>query len=420
MISSRPLRFCMISTFYPPYNFGGDGIFIHRLSNELARRGHRVDVIHCQDSYLALAGRPPAGGYDDHPNVTVHGLKSPVGILSPLATQQTGYPFFKTSRIQGVLNRGFDVINYHNISLVGGPKILEYGRAVKLYTLHEFWLVCPTHLLYKFNRSVCERPSCLACTVVHKRPPAWWRYTGLLQSQVRHVDAFISPDRHTIAKHREFGLDVPFVHLPHFVPLDEAVPPDRRSNDDDLRGRPYFLFVGRLERIKGLHTLIPLFQELPDARLLVAGDGSEAAALRSAAAECTNIEFLGFQSGPRLDALYRHAVAVVVPSLTYEVAPPLVIMEAFLRRTPAIVRALGSMPESIEDSGGGVVYDTDRSLIEVMRRLLDDRGYRDELGNKGYAAYRTKWTAEAYLERYLALINRVAASTQAANRRSAP
>jgi glycosyltransferase involved in cell wall biosynthesis len=403
----------MISTFYPPYNFGGDGIFIHRLSNALARRGHHVDVIHCQDAYLALAGSPPAGRYDDHPNVTVHGLKSAVGILSPLATQQTGYPLFKAARIRAVLNRGFDVINYHNISLVGGPKILEYGRAVKLYTLHEFWLVCPTHLLFKFNRSVCERPSCFACTLVHKRPPALWRYTGLLKAQVRHVDAFISPDRHTMAKHREFGLDLPLVHLPHFVPLEEAVRPEHRGNDDDLRGRPYFLFVGRLERIKGLHTLIPLFREFTRARLLVAGDGTDAADLRRAAQGCANIEFLGYQSGSRLDALYRNAVAVVVPSLTYEVAPPLVIMEAFLRRTPAIVRALGSMPESIEESGGGLVYDTDHALLAAMERLLDDRVCRDMLGDKGYEAYRTKWTTEAYLERYLGLIERLSASQSA-------
>jgi hypothetical protein len=46
----RPLRFCMITTFYPPYNFGGDGIFVHCLSNELARPGHYVDGIHCIDA----------------------------------------------------------------------------------------------------------------------------------------------------------------------------------------------------------------------------------------------------------------------------------------------------------------------------------------------------------------------------------
>ncbi len=133
----------MITTFYPPYNFGGDGIFVHRLSNELAQRGHRVDVIHCIDTYRFLAHKEPEEKVENHPNVTVHGLKSGFGVLSPLVTQQTGRPFFKSAAIQQVLDKGFDVINYHNISSVGGPRILEYGQGIKLYTMHEYWLVCP-------------------------------------------------------------------------------------------------------------------------------------------------------------------------------------------------------------------------------------------------------------------------------------
>src|SRR3972149_1258566 len=138
MAEQKPLRFCMITTFYPPYTFGGDGIFVQRLSNELAKRGHHVEVIHCQDAYLTLADKKPAKPYENHPSVIVHGLKSPFGFLSPLATQQTGYPFFKSSRIRKILQKGFDVIHYHNISLVGGPNILAYGKGVKLYSMHEY------------------------------------------------------------------------------------------------------------------------------------------------------------------------------------------------------------------------------------------------------------------------------------------
>jgi glycosyltransferase involved in cell wall biosynthesis len=36
---------------------------------------------------------------------------------------------------------------------------------------------------------------------------------------------------------------------------------------------PYFLFVGRLEKIKGLQTLIPVFRDYNKARLLIAGTG---------------------------------------------------------------------------------------------------------------------------------------------------
>ena len=120
---NRPLDFCMISTFYPPYNFGGDGIFVHRLSNELARRGHRVDVVHCTDAYRLLARREPQASYADHPNVTVHGLRSPFGFLSPLATQQTGFPLFKSSRIRQILAKGFDGLS--KIATQYSPSSLE-------------------------------------------------------------------------------------------------------------------------------------------------------------------------------------------------------------------------------------------------------------------------------------------------------
>lgn len=47
---------------------------------------------------------------------------APFGILSPLATQQTGFPLFKAASIRKILKKPFDVIHYHNISLVGGPR----------------------------------------------------------------------------------------------------------------------------------------------------------------------------------------------------------------------------------------------------------------------------------------------------------
>ena len=55
-MSDRPLRICMLTTFYPPFNFGGDGIFVERLAGALARRGHAVTVVHSLDAYHFLGG----------------------------------------------------------------------------------------------------------------------------------------------------------------------------------------------------------------------------------------------------------------------------------------------------------------------------------------------------------------------------
>ncbi|HEX9445982.1 MAG TPA: glycosyltransferase family 4 protein [Candidatus Binatia bacterium] len=406
-MTDGPLRFCMVTTFYPPYSFGGDGVFVHRLANELGRRGHRVDVIHCKDAYRATAGREPERGYDDHPNVTAHGLESPFGRLSPLATQQTGRPLFKQAALRRVLEKGFDVIHFHNISLLG-PAVLKYGRGIKLYTMHEYWLVCPTHVLFRFNRAACERPYCFACTLVHKRPPQWWRYTGLLESAVRHVDAFIAPGRFSREKHRAMGFTAPIAELPPFAGRDDDPPGGTGPLPGARPEKPYFLFVGRLEKLKGLQTLIPVFRNYPRARLLIAGAGDYEPELRRMAGGGDNVRFLGHCAEERLDALYRGAVAVVVPSLCFE-GFPLVLVEAFRQQTPVIARAIGGLTEVIGESGGGSTYRTEQELLASITGLLEDPARRQSLGRSGYEAYRKSWTVEAHMSRYFALIRETAA-----------
>jgi glycosyltransferase involved in cell wall biosynthesis len=404
----QSLRFCMITTFSPPYTFGGDGIFVHRLSNELAKRGHHVDVIHSVDAYRLLAHGEPKGVYEDHSNVSVHGLKSRFGFLSPLATHQTGAPFFKLAQIQKILDKGFDVIHYHNISLVGGPKIMEYGKAIKLYTMHEYWLVCPMHLLFRFNKALCRREHCFLCLLAHKRPPQWWRYGGLLQKAVQNVDAFIHLTNFSRDIHHQKGLELPYVHLPFFLEEEEDVSPtyEGQPNVPDSQ-EPYFLFVGRLEKVKGLQTLIPVFRRYGKAHLLIAGVGGSYAHLRKLAQGCSNIRFLGHLPYRGLKELYMRALAVIVPSLYYEISP-LVMIEAFRHRTPVIARNLGGMTEIINESRGGLLYDNEEGLVSAMDLLLINPSYRNVLGQRGFESYKQKWTAEAHLNGYFRLIAHIA------------
>ncbi len=255
------MRFCFVSTFYPPFHLGGDAVYVKRLVHELADRGHEIEVIHCIDAFRLLSGGKPKASYSQHPNVKIHGLESPFGFLSPLATQQTGLPLFKRKQIRRVLDREFDVIQYQNISLVGGPEILRYGAGIKLYKLSEYWLLCPMHLLFKYDRRPCDKKSCVLCSLAHRRPPQWWRYTGFLRQMTRHVDAFLSPSLFCRDKHLQLGLAGPIVRLPPFVPLEEQ--PSGEAQGTDEFPEPFFLFVGRLEKIKGLETLIPVFRNYP-------------------------------------------------------------------------------------------------------------------------------------------------------------
>ncbi len=402
----RGLRFCFLTTFYPPHNFGGDGIGIQRLARGLVKAGHQVTVVHDADAYNTLHKGPEPAPQPEPEGLEVISLRSGMGMLSPLLTQQFGRPVVNGSRIAKILNQGqFDVINFHNVSLVGGPGIFRYGHALKLYMAHEHWLVCPTHVLWRYGREVCTGRDCVRCQLTYRRPPQAWRATGLLERELHHVDTFIAMSDFSRRKHREFGFPREMEVLPYFLPDPESA--GAGVGGSRPHARPYFLFVGRLEKIKGLDDVMPLFREFTDADLLIAGDGEYAATLRAHAAGLDRVKFLGRVNLDDLRRYYEHAVALIVPSVCFETFG-IILIEAFKQGTPVIARRIGPFPEIVTESGGGELFDTAEELVAAMRRLQGDPVHRERLARSGYRAFVERWSESAVVPRYLDIVRRTA------------
>lgn len=397
------LRFCFPTTFYPPYSFGGDAVGVQRLARALVKRGHEVTVVHDKEAYRLLTkGREPRAVPSDD-GVHVIGLESGISWLAPLLTQQTGHPMANARRLRSILDDGrFDVINFHNTSLIGGPGIFSYGgNATKLYMAHEHWLVCPTHVLWRHNRELCDERQCLRCQLVYRRPPQWWRWTGLMEKELEHLDGFIAMSEFSRAKHHEFGFPHPMEVVPYF--LADPDPAETTSSFERLHERPYFLFVGRLEKIKGLDDVIPLFRRYEDADLLIAGDGNYESRLRELAAGNPRVVFLGRVPFERLRAYYQHAVATVVPSVCYETFG-IILIESFRQKTPVIARRLGPFPEIVDRASGGELFATEAELLAAMRHLQDDTEYRNRLAESAYRASIDVWSESAVIPRYLEVV----------------
>jgi glycosyltransferase involved in cell wall biosynthesis len=209
-------------------------------------------------------------------------------------------------------------------------------------------------------------------------------------------------------KHLENGLDIPIIHIPYFLSQPEKNEDSYQSSTSSSNDRPYFLFVGRLEKIKGLQNLIPIFKKYGKHDLLVAGDGTYERVLRELTGDAPNIKFLGRISLEELEKYYQNAIAVIVPSICYEVFG-IIIIEAFSMKTPVIVNDLGAMPEVIEDSGGGFVYRTEDQLISAIEGLASNPDLRNSLGEKGYQAFLKYWSEDAHLKQYLNLIKQLQA-----------
>ncbi|MFN0114154.1 MAG: glycosyltransferase family 4 protein [Paracoccaceae bacterium] len=395
MTARRPLSVVMFTTFYPPYNFGGDGIGIQRLARAMAARGHDVTVVHNEDSFLILGGKPPATP-DPQDGVRRIGLRSRNGFLANLVIQQTGRPLPHAARLREILNeRKPDIVWYNNASLIGGPGILAYGDGLRVYEAHEHWLVCPTHVLWRYGRELCDERHCLKCQIAYRRPPQLWRATGLLDRMLDRADLIVAKSDFSRDKHAEFGLRQGMEVIPYFLPdLDaEAIAPYTGHP------RPYFLFVGRLEKIKGLQDVFPAFDRYPDADLLILGDGDYAGELKRLASGNPRIRFLGRKSPEELNAYYRGAQALIVPSVCYETFG-IILIESFRLGTPVIARDLGPFPEIIRTAGAGDLFRTEDDLIAAMRRLQGDPAERARQGAAARAAFEAHWREDRVIARY--------------------
>lgn len=403
------LRICMVTTFYPPFAFGGDGIAVQDLARALVRREHDVTVVHDVDAYLALQRGPtrtisPRQEADDA-GAHVIRLRSGAGMLSPLLVQQLGRPVLQARRLRRLLcDPGWDVVHFHNVSLIGGPGILRYpAGAVTLYSAHEHWLVCPTHVLWRYDQQRCDERRCLRCVLAHRRPPQLWRHTSAIEKGLAGIDAMLAMSEFSRDKHREFGLRRAMEVLPPFFPDDLA---PMAPGEASPHPRPYFLFAGRLEPMKGLDDLLAAFADFRKADLVVAGEGSAGARWRMVAAPLPHVTFLGQVPREDLRRWYRHAIAAVVPSSGYETFG-LGLIEAMREATPVIARRVGPFPETIAASGAGVLFDTREDLIGCLGRMHEDAAYRAGF-TRAAAGARQRWSEAAVMPRYLEIVRRAA------------
>lgn len=407
----RPaLRIALVTTFYPPLNLGGDGQYVRRFAHALAKRGCQVDVIHDADAWRVVGkvhtSQPLPPPLPEPPGVTVHRLETLWSSGSALLTHQLGRPVVHGRTIAKLLDKA-DVVHFHNVSLVGGAGVLALGDGLKFYTAHEHWLVCPNHVLWRYKRELCDSRDCFKCSIDHRRPPQLNRAAHIARS-ARNVDTFIALSQSVADNHKAFGFEIPMTLMASFLPDDEAKTKAKPgATRNAAPARPYFLFVGRLEMIKGLQDVIPLFDETLGADLVIAGAGDYEAELRALAADRPAVKFVGQIDPQDLAQLYDGARALIAPSLCYEVFP-MVVLEAFREGAPIIARRLGPYPQIVEESAGGLLFGDAAELRAAILALKDDGALRDRLGQSGRRAIETRWSEDTAMTDYLELIRTTA------------
>jgi glycosyltransferase involved in cell wall biosynthesis len=154
----------------------------------------------------------------------------------------------------------------------------------------------------------------------------------------------------------------------------------------------YVLSVGRLETVKRVDLAIRALATVPPPlRLVIAGDGTQAANLRRLADELAlgdRVTFAGAVDDDALLALYAGAIGVVFAP--YDEDYGYVTLEAFLAHKPVITaRDSGGTLEFVVDDVNGWVCDPEPAAVaNAFARLADDRRRAAVMGDAGYARAR--------------------------------
>ena len=166
----------------------------------------------------------------------------------------------------------------------------------------------------------------------------------------------------------------------------------------ELGPEPLLLYVGRLQPIKGLETLLDAMARLPEATLLIIGgdqdepDNGHGSGLREqvrALGLSRRVRFLGAQPQRRLRLFYAAADATVMPS--YYESFGMVALEAMACGSPVVASRVGGLTTTIQDGVTGyLVPEGDpAALADRVASLLADDEARARMSREA-----TRWANE--------------------------
>jgi glycosyltransferase involved in cell wall biosynthesis len=225
--------------------------------------------------------------------------------------------------------------------------------------------------------------------------------------------------------HQELG--VPRSKL-HYVSNGIRIPIKTPERVRDMRQRLgiaadvfAFFYVGRLNPVKDLGTLLDAFAALPAdvaarSQLYLVGDGGERAMLET---KCEALElgnrakFLGARND--ISDVLMAADAFVMSSRSEGL--PMVLLEAMAARVPCVATAVGGIPNLFGDNRGvGVPAQDSARLAEAMATVARSATLRESLSTHAIDNLRTNHDLDAIVDRYLELLGlpRICESPEAA------
>ncbi|HAZ28176.1 MAG TPA: hypothetical protein DCY48_00140 [Candidatus Magasanikbacteria bacterium] len=397
------MKVCIIENIYPPYDRGGAEQVVAKTVEGLLHQGHDVIIITTMpqgnvvetDAHLTIYRRRPWNlfFYTDaqHHSVFVRFLWHAIDMVHiPMMWW-----------VRGVLKKEQpDVVHTHNLMGLSFliPRMIRRLGFPHIHTVHDVQLVEPSAMILKTQEKS-------------------WRYTGwptnmyswLMNILMGSPDIVISPSQFLLDFYQSRG----FFSTSEFVvlrnPMTMDVSGEKKKKPER---RPFrFLYLGQIERHKGIVFLIEVFQQLireknENCELHIVGSGSIMPEVESLVRGTPQIRIHGRMDRSQIPELFSQTDVTVVPSLCYENSPT-VIFESLTCGVPVVASRIEGIAELIQEGENGLTFETEdsASLREKLLWCLEHREQIQHMSTKAVQSV-VGLSLREYIERLVVLYGR--------------
>lgn len=285
------------------------------------------------------------------------------------------------------------IMQFHNkIS----PSIIDAAKNRNIPVVHrisDFQYMCPNALFYNEKYGVCEdclkgkkwncvKHKCVLNSAIYSfiKMSAKWLHD--IMGIASRVDSFVVPSTFTITKMLEYGITSDrLAHIPTFFNF--------HNSQMQIEYQPFALYVGRIEKQKGIFTLVKAFENTHFELKIIgfSNDGYEEKIKQYLGKPSQvlegdygymnygkngNIQFLGRKNFDEIIPYLKTCLFTVVPSEWYDNFPN-VILESFAYKKAVVATNIGSLPELVRDGETGLLfnYADPADLSDKITKLMN-------------------------------------------------
>lgn len=389
---------------YPPLYNAGSEVYSQSLCNELSK-DHEVSVFTREENPYEPCYRIREQKASE--NLTLYFVNNPQG--------KDGYRHKEMDKNFAELIEKIkpDVAHVGHLNHLSTGLIDELNK-LKIpivYTLHDFWLMCPRGQFLtrgigsSNNFRLCDKQDDTKCATdcykvyfsgreenESEELRSWSKWINSrmeeTKSIIAKVDLFIAPSRYLRNRYvKDFSIPEDKI-----IYLDYGFPTEYLTQTEKSKKKTKYTFgyIGTHIPAKGVNNLIVAFKQINQpATLKIFGrpNGQSTNALKELVKTSKNeIEFAGEYINRNLaNDVFANVDCIVVPSIWGENSP-LVIHEAQSCKVPVITADYGGMKEYVQHKVNGLLFKhrNTSSLAQQLNFAISNPDKMIELGKRGY------------------------------------